>query len=375
MRRKRSSVSRSGVRMEIHELKNRINDPRVIENLLKAIRKLSDRIGPVRIMHVCGTHEHEIVRFGLRSLLPQEVEIISGPGCPVCVTPKRDIDRAIFLADRCIITTYGDMYRVPSNSGSFEAATSEGNDIRVVYSITDALDIAANEDKEVIHFGIGFETTSPASAAVLIDQPRNFSILSVHRLIPPALSFLLSPGEAKVDALLNPGHVSTIIGTEVYEDISKKFRIPQVVTGFEPADILLGIYMVMKQINEGRCEVENGYKRAIKREGNRKAQKILKEVFYIKDAEWRGFPEILDSGYGIRDKYEEWDALKKFEDELGDFVYEDQGEKGCRCGEVLRGLIKPEECGLFREVCSPSNPVGACMVSSEGACNIAFKFG
>jgi len=361
--------------MEIDELRKKINDPRIIENILREIRKISAKLDQVRIMHVCGTHEHEIVRSGLRELLPENVEVVSGPGCPVCITPKREIDRIIFLADGCTITTYGDMYKVPSNRGSLEDARNEGKDIRVVYSITDAVDIAEKEGKEVIHFGIGFETTAPASAATILQAPDNFSILSVHRLIPPAILFLLSQGEIRVDALLNPGHVSTIIGTVPYEIISEKFGVPQVVAGFEPADILLGIYMLLRQIYEGRSEVENEYARVIKREGNVKAQRMMEEVFFIIDAEWRGFQKIPKSGYGIRKKYEKWDALKKFEDKLEDFVYEDVGEKGCRCGEVLRGLIKPEECPLFRKTCSPSNPVGACMVSSEGACHIAFRFG
>jgi len=360
--------------MEPDELRRILNDPRIIEKILGEIRKVSKKLDHVRIMHVCGTHEHEIERFGLRSLLPDNVEIVPGPGCPVCVTPKLEIDRAIFLADKCIITTYGDMYRVPSNKGSFENAKSEGKDIRVVYSITDAIEIAKSEEKEVVHFGVGFETTAPTTAVALLNSPENFSVISVHRLIPPALLFLLSQGEVKVDAFLDPGHVSTIIGTEPYEWISERYRVPQAVAGFEPADILFGIYLLLKQILDGRYEVENAYRRVIKREGNVKAKRMMNEVFYVKDAEWRGFPEIPDSGYGIKRKYEEKDAIKRFEDELRGFEYEEREERGCRCAEVLRGIITPEECGLFRRVCSPSNPVGACMVSSEGACHIRFKF-
>jgi len=360
--------------MEVDELRKRINDPKIIGNIVSEIRKVANKVGHVRIMHVCGTHEHEIMRFGLRSLLPPNIEVVAGPGCPVCVTPKRDIDEIIFLSENRIITTYGDMYGVPSNRGSLERAKSEGRDIRIVYSVMDAIDIANREEKEVIHFGIGFETTAPASASAIMDAPQNFSILSVHRLIPPAISFLLSQGEIKVDALLDPGHVSTIIGTRPYESISKRFKIPQVVAGFEPVDILLGIYMLLKQIEEGRCEVENEYKRVIKRKGNIKAKRVMEEVFFVKDAEWRGLQIIPDSGYEIRKKYEDWDARKRFEEELKDFVYEDVGDKGCRCSEILRGLIKPEDCKLFKKVCTPSNPIGACMVSAEGMCHIAFKF-
>ncbi len=331
---------------------------------------------PVKFMHVCGTHEQSIVQHGLRALLPETVEIIAGPGCPVCITPKYDIDTAVFLSKQDVtITTFGDMYRVPSTE-SLSDAKSKGADIRIIYSITNALDIARkNPEKEVIHFGIGFETTAPTTAVAVQDAPSNFSVLSCHRLIPPALLFLLGLGEIDIQGFMEPGHVSTIIGTRPYEIVSHKYKVPQVVSGFEPEDVLIAILMLLTQLKEERCEVENEYTRVVREEGNILAQKAMEEAFDVVDADWRALPTIPESGYEISRKYEECNARKRFEDVLEEFVYDPYEPKGCRCGEVLRGLVYPEECPLFKKVCTPVSPVGPCMVSREGSCSIRYKYG
>ncbi len=346
------------------------------EKITETIQHLAAFLPHVKLMHVCGTHEQSIVQYGLRSLLPETVEIIAGPGCPVCITPKYDIDTAVFLAKQGVtITTFGDMYRVPSTE-SLSDAKSKGADIRIIYSINNALEMASkNPEKEVVHFGIGFETTAPTTAVVIPDAPENFSVLCCHRLIPPALLFLLGLGEIDIQGFIEPGHVSTIIGTTPYNIVSEKYKIPQVVSGFEGEDILVAIAMLLTQLKEGRSEVENEYTRVVKEEGNLLAQKAMEEAFEVVDADWRALPKIPGSGYEISKKYEAHNARKKFEDVLEEFVYDPHEPKGCRCGEVLRGLIYPEECPLFRNVCTPVNPVGPCMVSREGSCSIKYRYG
>ncbi|MBU7044516.1 MAG: hydrogenase formation protein HypD [Theionarchaea archaeon] len=345
------------------------------ESLIKTLHEVAASVDHVKIMHVCGTHEQSIVQHGLRSLLPRHVEIIAGPGCPVCITPQSDIDTAVFLAHEGItITTFGDMYRVPSTE-SLSDAKSKGADIRIVYSISNALDIARkNPDKNVVHFGIGFETTAPTSALAVQDAPDNFSILCSHRLIPPALLFLLGLGEIDIQGFIDPGHVSAIIGTYPYESISSRFHIPQVVAGFEPEDILIAITMLLNQLKDHRYEVENQYTRVVKPQGNVVAQRVMEEIFEVVDADWRALPSIPESGYDIRKRYEDANTRKKFEDLLLDFEPATYEPKGCRCGEVLRGLVHPEDCPLFKAVCTPTHPVGPCMVSREGSCNIAYRF-
>jgi len=346
------------------------------EKITETIQHLAAFLSHVKLMHVCGTHEQSIVQYGLRSLLPETVEIIAGPGCPVCITPKYDIDTAVFLSKKgVIITTFGDMYRVPSTE-SLSDAKSKGADIRIIYSINNALEMASkNPEKEIVHFGIGFETTAPTTAVVIPDAPENFSVLCCHRLIPPALLFLLGLGEIDIQGFIEPGHVSTIIGTTPYNIVSEKYKIPQVVSGFEGEDILIAIAMLLTQLKEGRSEVENEYKRVVKEEGNILAQKAMEEAFEVVDADWRALPKIPGSGYEISKKYETYNARKKFEDVLEEFVYDPHEPEGCRCGEVLRGLVYPEECPLFRNVCTPVNPVGPCMVSREGSCSIKYRYG
>ncbi|KYK36896.1 MAG: hydrogenase formation protein HypD [Theionarchaea archaeon] len=346
------------------------------EKMVKAITMLADGLPHVKFMHVCGTHEQSIVQYGLRSLLPENVEIIAGPGCPVCITPKYDIDTAVFLAKHGVtVTTFGDMYRVPSTE-SLSDAKSRGADIKIVYSISNSVDIAKkNPHKEVVHFGIGFETTAPTTAVVVKDAPENFSILCCHRLIPPALLFLLGLGEIDIQGFIEPGHVSTIIGVTPYRIVSEKYKVPQVVAGFEAHDLLMGILMLLKQLREGRCEVENEYTRVVKEEGNVVAQKMMDKAFEVVDADWRALPRIPASGYEISKRYEGCSARKKFEDVLEEFVYDSREPKGCKCGEVLRGLVYPDECPLFKKVCTPMNPVGPCMVSREGSCSIKYRYG
>ncbi|MBC7080976.1 MAG: hydrogenase formation protein HypD [Thermoplasmatales archaeon] len=343
------------------------------KNFANAIIKEIKKIGlNLKIMHVCGTHQDTILKYGLDNLLAESgVEIVQGPGCPVCVTTPIEIEKGIKLAEEGItIATFGDMLRVPA-SKTLEKARSEGADVRVVYSITDAIEIA--KEKETVFIAVGFETTAPATAISLLREPKNFSILNFHRFIPPALDALLGMGEIKLDGIICPGHVSTIIGTKPYEKIAKKYKIPHVIAGFEPLDVLLGVYMIAKQVEEGRYEVENEYKRCVRREGNIIALKVIDEVFSKKDGGWRGFPVIKKSKMALRKEFEKYDAEKIYEDLISE-VREAPQQKNCKCGEVLRGIVRPEECKLFGKICNPLHPVGPCMVSIEGACNISYRY-
>ena len=329
------------------------------KKISEALEEIVDR--SYTFMHICGTHEAAIARSGLRSILPEGIKIVMGPGCPVCITPQGEIDAALELADKgCIIATYGDLMRVPGTKGSLNSC---GGDIRVVQGVHKAVEIAQKTDKEVVFISIGFETTAPTVAAVILENPpENFSILSCHRFVPPAMKFLLEQGEAKLDGFLLPGHVCVVTGYKEYE----QFPVPQVVGGFEPEEILLGLYMLVKQANEGRHEVENAYPRAVSREGNQKAMKMLYEVFETCDVEWRGFPIIPDSGLALKNKYKQYDALKKFDVEIKHV----EKHSACICDRVLRGIADPSDCKLFFKACTPNNPIGPCMVSHEGACKI-----
>lgn len=342
--------------------------------ILQEIRKLDPR-RRVKLMHVCGSHEVTITKYGLRSLLPDWLEVISGPGCPVCVTTAAEIDEAVELAKRgLLITTFGDMFRVPGTKTSLSETRTNGADVRIVYGAADAVETARrNPKRQVVHIAIGFETTAPTTAAeVLREPPENFSLLICHRLIPPAMEFLLSSGEVALDGFICPGHVSTIIGSRPYEPLSERFKVPQVIAGFEPIDVLLGILMLLRQIKDGRHEVEIEYTRSVRREGNTLARQKMAQVFNIIDKKWRGFPAIPKSAFELKPEFERYDARKKYSlriEESADFA------KGCRCGEVLRGLIRPSDCPLFNKVCTSEHPVGPCAVTTEGACNIAFKYG
>ncbi|MGP3667509.1 MAG: hydrogenase formation protein HypD [Candidatus Bathyarchaeota archaeon] len=344
------------------------------------VKKLKEMKLNIRIMHVCGTHQDTIVRYGLDNLLKDcGVEVKQGPGCPVCVTTEKEFTEAIILAKTGkIVTTFGDVAKAPTSKGSLLAQRVEDCDVRIVYSIEDAVKIALeNRKKDVIFMAVGFETTAPSTAVTILKEPpENFSILSCHRRIPPALHALLGMGEIKIDGLIEPGHVSTIIGVKPYEEISKIYHLPQVIAGFEPLDMLLAVYMIAKQIKNFEFKVENEYIRSVKYEGNLKALKIMDEVFEEVDVAWRGFPIIKESGMHLRKKFEKYDARKKFEDELNILEEETFKEtKGCKCGEILRGIANPEDCQLFGKVCTPEKPVGPCMVSIEGSCNIQFRYG
>jgi hydrogenase expression/formation protein HypD len=312
-------------------------------------------------MHICGTHESVIARTGLRSLLPERLRIVMGPGCPVCITPQGEIDAALTLVEKeCIVATYGDLLRVPGSKGSLE---SSGGDVRVVQGVHKAVEIARKTKKEVVFISVGFETTAPTVAAtILAHPPENFSILSCHRIVPPAMKWLLEQGEAKLDGFVLPGHVCTIMGYEDYE----QFPVPQVVAGFEADDILLSLLMLVRQVREGTHRVDNAYPRAVSREGNLKAKKIMYEVFKPSDVEWRGFPVIPGSGLQLKEEFEQYDAQKKF----GIVFKHISKHSACICDKILRGIAQPSDCKLFSKVCNPRTPVGPCMVSHEGACKI-----
>ena len=342
--------------------------------VLDKIKQTASTLDEIKLMHVCGTHEESIARSGIRSLLPKNIKVISGPGCPVCVTTTREVDEAIALGglDDVIVTSFGDMMLVPGSEGSLMDARANNADVRVVYSASDATELARNNPgKQVVHIAIGFETTAPTTACELMDAPSNFSILCTHRTIPEAMDYLLSSGDCAIDGFIDPGHVSAIIGTIPYKHLSDKYRIPQVVAGFEYLDVLLAIYMLLGLIADESPDVVNEYGRVVREEGNTLALDVIDKVYTKSSVKWRGFPVIPGSGLSLREEYREYDARIKF-DITVDKVTE---PAGCRCGDVLRGLISPDECPLFETECSPANPVGPCMVSAEGACSIAIKYG
>ncbi|MBK9290061.1 MAG: hydrogenase formation protein HypD [Bacteroidetes bacterium] len=331
---------------------------------------------PLRIMEVCGGHTMALRRFGLHSLLPDHIELISGPGCPVCVTSRQFIDQAIALSRQpeIILTTYGDLNRVPGSSSSLEQEKARGGDIRIVYSILDALTIAAqNPEKQVVFLGIGFETTSPATAAGILKAQMaglfNFSVLSAHKIMPPAMAALIDQG-VNLHGYIGPGHVSTITGSKIYDFIPQKYGLGVVISGFEPTDLMQSVYMLVRQRETHRPAVEIQYNRVVTREGNLKAQQLLEEVFELRDDWWRGLGVLPQSGMAIRTRYADFDAGKRFSVE----IEPTREDKGCLCGEVLKGLKKPTDCKLFGKACTPSDPVGACMVSSEGTCAAYFKY-
>ena len=344
--------------------------------------KMADRIRaiskkPARFMEICGTHTVAIFKSGIREVLPEHIGLVSGPGCPVCVTATRDIDKAVKVAriPDVIVTTFGDMIRVPGSESSLRKEKSLGADVRMVYSTMDALEVARqNPRKKVVFIGIGFETTAPTIAAAVVlaeaEGINNFSVLSSHKLLPPALDALLSGGEVDVSGFICPGHVSTVIGTAPYEVVVAQYRTPCVVVGFEPVDILQGIYMLVSQIEAGEAKVEIQYRRAVAPEGNQNALKTLSRVFEPCDAPWRGLGVIPKSGLALREAYRAFDAEALFDVDVPD----SPEPPGCKCGDVLRGVMTPVECKLFRNVCNPENPIGPCMVSSEGTCAAYYKY-
>ena len=346
-------------------------------------RRLADKIArvsttPVRLMEFCGGHTVAIMRNGIRQLLPPTIEMLSGPGCPVCVTDNIDIDQAIALArlPDVVITTFGDMLKVPGSYSSLQKARAEGSDIRIVYSTQDALQIArANPQKSIIFIGVGFETTAPTIAMAVVqaekEDLRNFYVLCQLKTTPPAMRALLDLGEIKLNGILCPGHVTTVIGTGPYQAYARDYGVACVVAGFEPVDILQAVEMLVQQIERGEPRVEIAYTRGVRPEGNLKALELMSNVFDTAGASWRGLGEIPCSGLKLKAKYARFDAGCAFDVA----VLPAREAPGCRCGEVLRGVIRPPECKLFGKTCSPENPVGPCMVSSEGSCAAYYQYG
>jgi len=350
-------------------------DAEAAQRFAEAIRKIVTR--PWTVMEVCGGQTHAIMKFGIDELLPPQVTLLHGPGCPVCVTPVELIDKAVELASRpeVIFCSFGDMLRVPGTKGDLLSAKAAGGDVRMVYSPMDALQLALkNPDRQVVFFAVGFETTAPANAMAVYQAKRlgvkNFSILVSHVLVPPAIEAILNAPDNRVQGFLAAGHVCTVMGYTEYEPIAKKYHVPIVVTGFEPLDILQGIYMCVKQLEEGRAEVENQYARSVRREGNRPAQELVREVFEVVPRKWRGIGEIPQSGLGLREPYREFDAERRFALVTGSV--EEASE--CISGLILQGAKKPTDCPAFGTKCTPEHPLGATMVSSEGACAAYFKY-
>ncbi len=350
-------------------------DPTRIQRLVNHIRRISRK--PIKLMEVCGTHTVTIFRNGIKDLLPDHITLISGPGCPVCVTPIDEIDRAIALSQEKGITiaTFGDLLRVPGSETSLLNRRAEGADIRVVYSAYDALILAQqNRNRQVIFLGVGFETTAPTIAAV-IQRARgarigNFTVLSMHKVLPPALKALVRSPELEINGFICPGHVSTIIGTEPYNPIASDFHVPCVIAGFEPLDVLQAIGLLVGQIEDGDAKVEVQYRRVVSPQGNPKARALLEEVFEPRDSIWRGLGLLHGSGLKVAPHSDEFDAERRFD------IYPVNGKEppGCICGDILRGLKRPPDCTLFRTDCTPESPVGACMVSSEGTCAAYYKY-
>jgi hydrogenase expression/formation protein HypD len=351
-------------------------DSEKAQKLLTVIRRRSRQ--QVRLMEFCGGHTHAILKFGLRELLPETVSLLSGPGCPVCVTASRDLDRAIAMAHLpgVILTTFGDMMRVPGSKGSLQDAKAQGADVRMVYSSLDALSIArANPDRSTIFLAIGFETTAPTVAAAVLQAQaeglHNFSIFSLHKLTPPATKAVLAAGEVKLSGIIGPGHVTTIIGLDSWKFLPDDFGIPCAVAGFEPLDILRAVYALVDMTESQAPDVYNAYGRSVRVNGNRVAQQMMEQVFQVGPAEWRGLGVLPESGLGLRGGYTAFDATCRFPIA----VLPGEEPQGCRCGEVLRGVITPPECPLFARVCTLANPVGPCMVSGEGACAAYAQYG
>lgn len=351
-------------------------------DLVKKLKKEIEQLSTGRhyqIMEICGGHTHTIYKHGIEDILPANIDLVHGPGCPVCVIPMGRVDDAIHIAERpnVIFTTFGDMMRVPGSNGSLLDAKARGADVRFIYSPLDALKVARdNPDKEVVFFAIGFETTTPSTAITLLraqaEGIMNFSLFCNHVTIIPAMKAILDSPDLRLDGFVGPGHVSTIIGIRPYRFVAQEYGRPVVVSGFEPIDIIQSIYMILKQINEGRCEVENQYGRVVREEGNPKGLEVIQKTMQLRPFfEWRGLGFISQSALKLRPEFAEWDAEVKFE-VPGVRVAD---PKACQCGEVLKGVIKPWECRVFGTACTPETPIGTCMVSSEGACAAYYNYG
>ncbi|MBT8177722.1 MAG: hydrogenase formation protein HypD [Eudoraea sp.] len=353
---------------------NEYRDLEATKGYLKLIAATATR--QWNIMEICGGQTHGLVKNGILDLLPEHIQMIHGPGCPVCVTPMNLIDKAVELLENGIIVcSFGDMVRVPGSKKSLLEAKAKGGDLRILYSPLEAVQIARqNPDKEVVFFAVGFETTAPANALSVLHAKKegltNYSILVSHVLVPPAMEGILDDELCNIQAFLGAGHVCAIMGLEEYYPLAEKYKIPIVVTGFEPLDLVQGIYMAVKQLEEDRYEVENQYARVVREEGNVAAKKVIQNVFEVGDREWRGIGTIPNSGYVLKQQYKAFDAESKF----GIGAIKAQENPDCIAGEILRGIKKPHQCSQFGTTCNPSNPLGAPMVSSEGACAAYYHF-
>ncbi len=355
-------------------------NPKDVPLLLDKIRKYSDKTGPVRLMEICGTHTMAIARSGIRSILPENVQLLSGPGCPVCVTPSNMIDMVLDLSQSpgVLITSYGDLLRVPGSvqGDSLLSRRADKGQVESVYSPMDAIKIAEEHpDTEVIFLGVGFETTAPGTASCILEASsrklKNFSVLCLLKRTEPAIRSLIESDDFAVNGFLCPGHVAAIIGADGFSFLPEDYRLPGVVSGFEPGDLLYSILELTEMLAQGTPELKNEYTRLVRQKGNPAALALMDQVFTPAASDWRGLGQIPDSGYRIRDEYAQWDAMKKFS-------LAPAAEKeipGCRCAQVIRGVMRPAECPLFKKVCSPDNPVGPCMVSGEGACAAAYQYG
>jgi hydrogenase expression/formation protein HypD len=348
-------------------------DPTLARRLAQKIQEVAPKKDTLKFCHVCGTHEWTITHFGIRSLLPENVEVIAGPGCPVCIVPAAEIDESIHLARKGLtITCFGDLLRVPGSEGSLMDAKADGADVRVVYSMSDAVRMAKSEPtKEFVFFAVGFETTAPSTAVeALKGPPENFSFLVSHRLIPPAMELLLGLGDLNIEGFIAPGHVSVIIGLKPYELFPRAYRMPTVVAGFEPLDVLIAVYLLLKQVKKHEARLENEYMRIVKPEGNPKALALMDKAFDVTAGNWRGIGRLPDSSLLLRSNLRRLDAREKFG------VRINEGKDillGCECHLVIVGKIKPDKCPMFMKACTPQNPYGACMVSSEGTCRVWAK--
>lgn len=351
-------------------------DPAIARGLIDSIESV-DPGRQLKVMEVCGTHTVSIAKNGLRAVMPAWMTLLSGPGCPVCVTANRDIDTAIALGrlDGVTLTTFGDMMKVPGSYSSLSAEKADGRDVRIVYSPLDALTLAQKDPaREVIFVAVGFETTAPLIAAAIMRAAEagiaNFSVFCAHKTVPLALEALVNDPEVQVDAFILPGHVSTIIGTGPYQFLAQNYRVPGVVAGFEPVDVLQAIWMIVQQLTEGHSEIEIAYLRGVESGGNGHAQELVERVFVPVDAEWRGIGMIPGTGLAVAESFSAFDAVRRFAPE----VPESREIKGCQCGDVLRGVVLPYECRLFARACTPEHPIGPCMVSSEGSCAAYYRY-
>ena len=356
-------------------------DPEKARAIAEKLEELSEGLSdpPATVMHVCGSHEQSIAKFGIRSMLPDDVRLIMGPGCPVCITNMPEVDEAVALAEAGhTVATYGDMLKVPGSTKSLDDARAEGADVRVVYSATDAADIAEAEDGEVVFFATGFETTAaPTAAVVLDDPPGNFSVLSSHKYVPPAMEIVAEMPDTDIQGYLAAGNAAIITGSGIFEAVAEGHDLPVVVGGFEPLDILAGIAKLVEMVGEDEAGVENAYPRCVTEAGNERAREQMWEVFETKSGEWRGIAEIPDANLTVREEYAHVDAREQFDIETAHLRDESANRLSddCICGDIMSGKADPTDCDMFGEECTPEDPVGACMVSSEGTCKIWHEYG